>query len=158
MRGSAPKPVLWYLVLLSAMVACGRAPSTAVPDKLKDAAPPQPTTTTQPSEPNEPVKPMKVGGEVSPPKPATRLNIRWPANPTQCYELGVVLFEGVVDKSGTLRDLRLIKGPDNEFARAARSAIEQQKFTPAMYRGKPVDVMYHVSINHFPMKKVQGPC
>ena len=108
---------------VSGAVACGRAPSTAVPDKLKDA-PPQPTT-TQPLEPNEPVKPMKVGGEVSPPKPATRLNIRWPANPTQCYELGVVLFEGVVDKSGTLRDLRLIKGPDNEFTRAARSAIEQ---------------------------------
>lgn len=46
----------------------------------------------------------------------------------------------------------------NEFTQAAREAIEQQQFAPAIYRGRPVDVIYHVSINHVPIKKVKGPC
>ena len=57
-----------------------------------------------------------------------------------------------------LRDVKLIKGPDNEFTRAAREAIARQKFEPALHRGKPVDVIYYVSINHVPVKKVKGPC
>jgi hypothetical protein len=34
----------------------------------------------------------------------------------------------------------------------------QQKFEPALYRGKPVDVIFHVSITDVPVKRVKGPC
>lgn len=101
---------------------------------------------------------MKVGGKVSAPKPITRWKRPWPDDPSQCYELGVVVLEGVVDKSGNVRGLKLIKGPNTELTRAARDAIAQQKFEPAIYRGKPVDVIYSVAINHMPLKKVKGPC
>lgn len=106
----------------------------------------------------EALEPMRIGGEVSAPKPVSRLNIRWPDNLTECYQLGVAVFEGVVDKYGVVHKVKLIKGPDNEYTRAAREAIMQQTFEPARYRGKPVDVTYHVSINHVPVKKVKGPC
>ena len=33
-----------------------------------------------------------------------------------------------------------------------------RKFDLTMYRGRPVDVTYHVTINHVPIQKVKGPC
>ena len=109
-------------------------------------------------DPIEPSKPMRVGGDVSAPKLISRWRTPWPRDPNGCYQLGVAVFEGVVDRNGKWRDLKLIKGPDNEFTRATREEMAQQKFEPAIYRGKPVDVMLHVSINHVPVKKVKGPC
>lgn len=110
------------------------------------------------SEPREPPEPMKVGGEVSAPKALSPLRIRWPGDRTQCYQLGVAVFAGVIDRHGVARDLKLIKGPDNRYTRAARDAVAGQKFEPAMYRGKPVDVTYHVTVNHVPIKRAKGPC
>jgi hypothetical protein len=110
------------------------------------------------AQPTEPSKPMKVGGDVSAPKPISRWRTPWLHDPNQCYQLGVAVFEGVVDRHGNVRALKLIKGPDNEFTRSAREAMARQKFEPAVYRGKPVDVIHHVSINHVPVKKVKGPC
>ena len=57
-----------------------------------------------------------------------------------------------------MREWKLIKGPANDFTRAAHEEMTQQKFEPARYRGKPVDVIYHVTINHVPVKRVKGPC
>ena len=52
---------------------------------------------------------MKVGGEVSAPKPKSVPNVKWPTNSTQCYELGVAVFEGVVDRNGNAQEVKLIK-------------------------------------------------
>jgi len=148
----------WFALLLCLVLACNRPPSPDEPNRQKDVQHAQPEAAKRPAQPSEPVKPMKIGGEVSAPTPRSRLNIRWPGDPTDCYELGIAVFEGVVDRNGSVRDVKLVKGPDNEFTRAAREAIAQQKFEPAMYRGKPVDVTDHVSVNHVPLKRVKGPC
>lgn len=148
----------WLAMFLCLVLACNRSSSPDEPKARKDEQHAQPEATKRTAQPSEPVKPMKIGGEVSAPTPTSRLNIRWPGDPTQCYQLGVAVFEGVVDSNGIVHHIKLVKGPDNEFTRAAREAIAQQKFEPAMYRGKPVDVTYHVSVNHVPLKRVKGPC
>jgi hypothetical protein len=158
MDGSAQTSGAWLAILCGVVLACGRPPGADVPDTLKDEPQAQPKATTSAPPPSEQLKPMKVGGEVSAPKPTTRLNIRWPGDPTQCYQLGFAVFEYVIDSTGMVRDVKLIKGVDNEYTKAARAAIEHQKFEPAIYRGKPVDVTSHVSVNHVPVKKVKGPC
>ena len=95
---------------------------------------------------------------MSAPKAKSALNIEWPNDPNQCYELGVAVFEGVVDRNGRVHRITLVKGPDNEFTRAAHEAISQQTFEPAMYRGKPVDVTYTVTVNDVPLRTVKGRC
>jgi hypothetical protein len=103
--------------------------------------------------------PMRIGGAVSAPKLISRAtrNLRWP-DPNQCYQLGAAVFEGVIDKTGAVRELKLVKGPDNEFTRARRDELLQDKYSPGMYRGKPVDVKITIAVNHVPVKKVKGPC
>ena len=104
-------------------------------------------------------EPMRVGGEVSAPKLMSRgkRKIRWP-DPTQCYQLGVAVFEGVIDKTGAVRDLKLTKGPDNEFTRARREELLQDKYSPGRHRGKPVDVKVTITVSHMPFKRVEGAC
>lgn len=145
-------------IFLCVVLACGRPPNADVTKEPRHSPEPQSKVGKPAAQPTDPVKPMKVGGEVSAPKLISRPRMPWPDDPTECYQLGVAVFEGVIDRNGSVHDLRLIKGPDNEFTRATREAMAQQKFQPAMYRGKPVDVRYHVSINHVPVKKVKGPC
>jgi hypothetical protein len=158
MRRSAHRTGIWLVIFVGVVLSLARLASADALHELKNAPQAKPKATTPVAKPSEAVKPMKVGGEVSAPKPITRLNIRWPDNPTQCYQLGVAVFQGVVDRNGTVHDVKLLKGPDNEFTKAAREAIEHQKWQPAIYRGRPVDVTYHVSVNHVPVKKVKGPC
>ena len=147
------------VVLLCMALACYRPPDPEVSNKEVPNKPDVRPQAAQPAaQPAEPSKPMKVGGDVSAPKPISRWRTPWSHDPNQCYQLGVAVFEGVVDRHGTVRELKLIKGPDNEFTRSAREAMAQQKFEPAVYRGQPVDVIHHVVMNHVPVKKVKGPC
>ena len=147
------------VVLLCMALACSRPPDSEVSNKEAPKKPTvQPEAAQPATQPTELSKPMKVGGDVSAPKPISRWRTPWPHDPNQCYQLGVAVFEGVVDRNGNVRELKLIKGPDNEFTRSAREALSQQKFEPAIYRGKPVTVIHHVAINHVPVKSVKGPC
>lgn len=157
MRGSGHRTGIWLASFVAVVLAVARLPGADAPHGLDDAQA-RPKATTPAAKPSEAVKPMKVGGDVSAPRPVTRLNIRWPDNPTQCYQLGIAVFQGVVDRNGTVHDVKLMRGPDNEFTKVAREAIEHQKWQPAIHRGTPVDVTYHVSVNHVPVKKVKGPC
>ena len=145
------------LIFLSLALACS-SPRAGMPKEAQDRPTTQREAPRPPAKPTERPTPMRVGGEVSAPKLISRPKHPWPNDPTQCYQLGVAVFEGVVDRNGDVTELRLIKGPDNEFTRAAREAMARQKFDPALYRGKPVDVIYHATINHVPIKKVKGPC
>ena len=158
MRGPLQTTSISIVASLCLMLACDRSPRRGPvgPESDQSHARAEPSTRT--AQASLPEKPMRVGGEVSAPKPRSALNIKWRDDPAQCYQLGVAVFEGAVDRSGSAHQITLIKGPDNEFTRAAREAISQQKFEPAMYHGKPVDVTYHVSVNHVPLRKVKGPC
>jgi hypothetical protein len=148
-----------WLVAWLWCAACGGAPSADLPRNIEDKRPAEaPAAVARPATPPEPVEPMRIGGAVSPPKPKSRLDIRWPGDPSDCYELGAAVFEYVVDSTGRAQKVRLIKGVENEHTQAARDAIARQQFEPATFRGKPVDVIYHVSINHVPLKTVKGPC
>jgi len=156
--GSVQFTRVGWAIFLGVVLARSPAPAADMPKKMQDHPNAQPKATKPAMDPSEPLRPMRVGGEVSAPKLVWRPKRRWPDNPTQCYQLGVAAFEGVVDRKGSVRELRLVKGPDNEFTRALREEMAQQKFEPALYRGKPVDVRYHVTINHIPVKKVKGSC
>lgn len=149
---------LCLVVLLCLAVACSRPPDAQLMNKSVRPKDDVHLVAQPTAEPIQPSEPMKIGGDVTAPRLISRAKTPWPYDPNQCYQLGVAAFEGVVDKQGNVRELRLIKGPDNEFTRASLEQMTQQKFEPATYRGKPVDVTYHVTINHFPVKRVKGPC
>jgi hypothetical protein len=112
---------LRVVVFLCIALACSRPPAPEVSNKeVPGKAAAQPSAAQPAAQPTEPSKPMKVGGDVSAPKPTSRWKTPWPQDPHACYQLGIAAFEGVVGSDGNWRELRLIKGADNEFSRAAR--------------------------------------
>jgi hypothetical protein len=135
--------IRWAMFLC--MVLAWSPPSgVGMPKERQDNPKAQPKAPRPAAQPSEPVKPMRVGGEVSAPKLISRPKHWWPNDPTQCYQLGVAAFEGVVDKNGNIKELRLIKGPDNEFSRAAREAIAAEVRAGSLsWQARRCDVSRH---------------
>lgn len=56
-----------------------------------------------------------------------------------------ILLEGVVTRTGRMRDLRILKGTGDPMAPYVLTAVRQWEFRPATKNGKPVDVIYHIA-------------
>ena len=59
---------------------------------------------------------------------------------------GEVLLEIVVRRDGTVGSLRLVEGLGGGLDQRAVDAVRQWRFSPAMRRGSPVDVMVEVAV------------
>jgi hypothetical protein len=55
--------------------------------------------------------------------------------------------EGVIDQTGRVRDLRLLKEVHPCLEAAILPAIRQWRFKPGMLHGKPVPVIYTMTVN-----------
>jgi TonB family protein len=60
---------------------------------------------------------------------------------------GPILLEAEISTTGDVRNVRIINLPDNPFAEAAAKALKQWKFRPATLKGKPVPVLFNLSVH-----------
>jgi hypothetical protein len=94
-----------------------------------------------------PHAPLRVGGDVKPPQILHRVD---PVYPKGQPERGFFIFEAVITKDGAVRDVRSLKGPDGPYASAIMDALKASTFRPGTLNGKPVDVIYNLSVSlHF---------
>jgi TonB family protein len=63
---------------------------------------------------------------------------------------GIVVVSLVVDKKGTAKDVRLIRGLGPEFDQPALAAVRKYRFTPAMYHGVPVAAQVQMMVDIHP--------
>ena len=60
---------------------------------------------------------------------------------------GPLVLEATIDRSGKVREVRIIRdGTDPSQGHAYIEAIKQWRFRPGMVRGKPVDVTWRCSV------------
>jgi TonB family protein len=97
--------------------------------------------------PVEPTGPIRVGGDVKPPVKIT-------APPPQYTEIarkariqGVVIVEAIIDKDGSVTEVKVLKGLPMGLDQAAVDAVQVWRFQPATLNGKPVAVIYNLTIN-----------
>jgi TonB family protein len=93
---------------------------------------------------------MRVGNDVTAPKVVHREEPVFPRNARQAMKAGnvVIIAESVITKTGCVRDVYLVQqSPFADLNTAAVLALSQWKFKPGMLNGKPVDVIFHLSIN-----------
>jgi TonB family protein len=97
--------------------------------------------------PDEPTGPIRVGGDVKPPE-----KIFYPA--PQYTEIarkariqGVVIVEAIIDKSGKVTNVKVLKGLPMGLDQAAVDAVSRWTFKPATLNGKPVAVIYNLTVN-----------
>ena len=93
-----------------------------------------------------PPGPLRVGGEVLPPVKVHSPPPRYPEMARKARIQGAVHLEAVIDATGRVVRIRIIKGLPLGFDQAAVDAVSQWRFEPATYRGRPVAVIYNLTI------------
>ena len=97
-------------------------------------------------------RPLRVGGDVTRPEKIS--------GPTPVYTelarearrqgvpiVGVVIIEVTIDSEGNVVDPHVLKGMPMGLDRAALDAVEKWKFKPATLHGKPVSVIYTLTVD-----------
>jgi len=94
---------------------------------------------------------FRTGGAIESPKVLKRVEPQFPASARRAMGEGsnvVIVVESVISKSGCVRNIRLLKqSPYPEVNGAAVTAISQWKFRPGYRDGKPVTVLFDLTIN-----------
>lgn len=75
----------------------------------------------------------------------------YPPLAKQARVQGVVTFEVVVAKDGTVQNIHLVSGPPL-LVQAALEAVKQWVYRPTLWNGNPIEVMTTVDV-HFTLSQ-----
>ena len=101
------------------------------------------------AEPDAPhVVPGVPRSDIHPPKTTKRIEPLYPRGMRAFHQTGIVILECVLDEHGDVRDVQLKKGlPGATLSYSAMEALRQWKFEPATIDGKPITVIFNLTIN-----------
>ena len=88
-----------------------------------------------------------VGGTIKAPQKIRNVEPRYPADLDAARIGGVVIVELVIDASGDVSDVSVLRSPHPGLELAAVEAVRQWKFTPTLLNCVPVDVRMMVTAN-----------
>ena len=104
----------------------------------------EPRTTDAPG--NE-LGPVRVDEGITPPRVVTRSAPEYPASAKAAKITGVVVMETVIEADGTISSVKVLRSPHPDLGDAAVKAVREWRFEPARKDGKPVAVIYNLTIN-----------
>jgi Arc/MetJ family transcription regulator len=94
---------------------------------------------------------LRTGGNVQAPKVKKRVEPRFPTSALNAMGSArnvIVIIESVITKEGCVRSMRLLtQSPYPELNGAALLALSHWRFTPGYLDGKPVDVIFNLTVN-----------
>ena len=94
-----------------------------------------------------PSGPMRVGGDVKAPTVTNRVEPKYTEVARSARVAGVVIVEAIIDKSGNVDQVRVIKGLPMGLSEEAERAVRQWKFRPGTMNGEPVAVIFNLTVN-----------
>jgi bla regulator protein blaR1 len=89
----------------------------------------------------------KVGGDVTAPRPLSRVDPTYTKEAYHDKIEGTVLLGVVIETDGLAHDISVIKSLDPGLDRAAAEAIQQWHFAPGTRQGEPVAVRATIEVN-----------
>lgn len=95
----------------------------------------------------EPTGPIQVGGDVTKPEKIDSPPPQYTEIARKARIQGVVIVQAIIDKTGTVTNVKVLKGLPMGLDQEAVKAIKRWKFKPATLNGKPVDVYYNLTVN-----------
>ena len=97
--------------------------------------------------PAEPEGPIHVGGDVKAPVKSYAPHPSSTEIARKARIQGVVIVQAIIDKQGTVTNVKVLKGLPMGLSEEAVKAIKSWRFKPATLNGKPVDVYYNLTVN-----------
>lgn len=97
--------------------------------------------------PTEPTGPIRVGGDVKAPEKVTFPSPQYTEIARKARIQGVVIIEAIIDKAGNVTNVKILKGLPMGLDQSAADAVKKWKFKPATLNGKPVAVIYNLTVN-----------
>jgi TonB family protein len=79
-------------------------------------------------------------GDISSPEPVRKVDPAYPAALLHDRVEGVVVLHAIIHSDGTVGDVRVLEGFNDELDANAKNALEQWRFRPGVRNGVPVDV------------------
>lgn len=89
---------------------------------------------------------FRPGGEVRPAVVLHRVEPAYPHSAAAIRLGGTIVLQCVVDKSGNVRDAQVVTSSHPAFNDPALAALRQWRFTPGVFRGRPVDTYFELTI------------
>jgi protein TonB len=102
-------------------------------------------------------QPYPVGGDVKAPVVIVHVNPVYPEEARQERISGIVILETIIDHTGAVRDVKVLKGLPHGLSEAAVNAVKQWVFKPGTINGEAVDVIFNLTINFRLEKKAPDP-
>lgn len=92
-------------------------------------------------------QPYRVGGDVKAPVVISRVEPAYTDDARRARISGIVILESVIDHTGVVTDVRVLKPLPFGLSEAAVDAVKQWVFKPATLNGEAVDVMFNLTVN-----------
>lgn len=90
--------------------------------------------------------PMRVGGDIQEPERIHYVQPEYPELARRARMEGFVILNAVIDKQGNVKDAEVLRGLGLGLNEAAMDAVQQWKYTPTYYNGRPVEVILTVNV------------
>jgi TonB family protein len=90
---------------------------------------------------------LRLGEGITPPVVETRVDPVYPEEYRRAGIGGIVVLEAAVSQAGTVENVGVLKSLAPGLDMAAARAVSQWRFKPAMKDGKPVPVLFSLTIN-----------
>jgi protein TonB len=102
-------------------------------------------TTLPPPPPAPPAEPVRIGGAISAPQLAYRVEPEYPEIAVRAQIEGTVILEATVDHAGIVKDARVLRSRGVLDAAAVR-AVEQWRYEPLLFNGQPTPFVLTVTV------------
>lgn len=89
----------------------------------------------------------KIGADVTAPAPTYREEVQYTPEAKAARIEGAVLLSVVIEASGTVSGIQVLRGLDAGLDKQATLAVEKWRFKPAMKDGAPVAVSANIEVN-----------
>ena len=90
--------------------------------------------------------PLPVSGEVMAPVVIHRVTPPYPRVPLAARMNGSVIVECIIDKTGHVRDARVVRSSSTLFEQAAIDAVLQWQFSPGSLHGRAIDTIFDLTV------------
>lgn len=94
-----------------------------------------------------PTGPLRVGGDVKAPRISNRVEPKYTEVARRARVQGIVIVEAIIDKNGNVDHVKVIRGLPMGLTESAVNAVKQWKFRPGNLNGRPVDVIFNLTVN-----------